>query len=115
MMACRQAAHLQLAEGKPMGSEGRKKGIYAALSSALFLGMVPIFGKIAINGGFSPFAVIAIRTSIAALLMVIVMFIKMRPFFYIYPVGWLAACWPGSSMASAPFSTIPRSAAWMQA
>jgi drug/metabolite transporter (DMT)-like permease len=78
-----------------MGSEGRKKGIYAALSSALFLGMVPIFGKIAINGGFSPLAVIAVRTSIAALLMVGVMYFKMRPFFYIYPVGLIGCLLAG--------------------
>ena len=70
-----------------MSSEGQKKGIAAALSSALFLGVVPIFGKMAINSGFSPFTVIALRTSIAALLMLAVMLIKMRPFFYIYPVG----------------------------
>ena len=70
-----------------MVSEGQKKGIAAALSSALFLGVVPIFGKMAINAGFSPFTVIALRTSIAALLMLAVMYLKMRPFFYIYPVG----------------------------
>jgi drug/metabolite transporter (DMT)-like permease len=74
-----------------MGSEARKKGIYAALSSALFLGMVPIFGKMAMNSGFSPLAVISIRTSIAALLMFIVMYFRMRQFFYIYPVG-LVGC-----------------------
>jgi drug/metabolite transporter (DMT)-like permease len=74
-----------------MGSEGRKKGIYAALSSAFFLGMVPVFGKLAISSGFSPFAVIAVRTTIAALLMLAVMALRMRAFFYIYPVG-LVGC-----------------------
>jgi drug/metabolite transporter (DMT)-like permease len=82
-------------KGASMGTEGRKKGIYAALSSALFLGMVPIFGKMAINGGFSPLAVIAVRTSIAALLMVGLMYFKMRPFFYIYPVGLLGCLLAG--------------------
>jgi drug/metabolite transporter (DMT)-like permease len=70
-----------------MGSEGRKKGISAALSSAVFLGMVPIFGKLAFGFGFSPLAVIAVRTTIAALLMLILILIRMRQFFYIYPVG----------------------------
>jgi drug/metabolite transporter (DMT)-like permease len=70
-----------------MRSDGQKQGIAAALSSALFLGVVPIFGKLAINSGFSPFTVIALRTTIAALLMMAVMYFKMRPFFYIYPVG----------------------------
>jgi len=67
--------------------EGRIKGIFAALSSALFLGTAPVFGKLAINGGFSPYSVIAIRTTLAALLILVVMAFRMRAFFYIYPVG----------------------------
>ncbi len=74
-----------------MGYETRKKGISAALSSAVFLGMAPIFGKVALVSGFSPFAVIAIRTSIAALLMLVLMLVCTRQFFYIFPVG-LAGC-----------------------
>lgn len=74
-----------------MRSEAQKKGIFAALSSALFLGIVPIFGKLAINSGFSPFSVIAVRTTVAALLMLVVMAFRMRSFFYIYPVG-LVGC-----------------------
>lgn len=70
-----------------MGSEGRKKGIIAALASAAFLGAVPIFGKLAMLFGFSPLAVIAVRTTIAATLMLILMLVNMRPFFYIYPIG----------------------------
>jgi drug/metabolite transporter (DMT)-like permease len=74
-----------------MGFEGRKKGITAALSSAIFLGMAPIFGKIALVSGFSPFAVIAFRTTIAALLMLVLILTQLRQFFYIYPVG-LVGC-----------------------
>jgi len=74
-----------------MTFEGRRKGIIAALSSAAFLGVVPIFGKLAISFGFSPLVVVAIRTSIAALLMLLLIAAQMRPFFYIYPVG-LAGC-----------------------
>jgi drug/metabolite transporter (DMT)-like permease len=70
-------------------STGRNKGIAAALSSALFLGMVPIFGKQAIAMGFSPFAVISIRSSIAAVLMLLVMILQMRRYFYIYTFGLL--------------------------
>ena len=76
-----------------MGSEvgSRRKGIAAALSSAFLLGVVPIFGKMAMNVGFSPLAVIALRTSIAALLMLALMGFRMRPFLYIYPLG-LTGC-----------------------
>ena len=53
--------------------------------------MVPIFGKIAIHSGFTPLAVIALRTGIAAILMLAVMAIWKRHIFYIYPVG-LVGC-----------------------
>ncbi len=74
-----------------MNWDGRKKGIQAALASALFLGVVPIFGKVALQSGFSPFAVISIRTSLAALFMLVLLAVRMRSFFTIYPVG-LAGC-----------------------
>lgn len=74
-----------------MKSTGRKTGILAALSSAIFLGVVPIFGKLAFGVGFSPMAVIATRTTIAALLMLGLILASMRQFLYIYPVG-LAGC-----------------------
>lgn len=74
-----------------MASDGQKKGITAALSSAVFLGVVPIFGKLAITFGFSPLVVVAVRTTLAALFMLLLMTLQMRAFFYIYPVG-LAGC-----------------------
>lgn len=78
-----------------MGHEGRKKGISAAVSSAIFLGIVPIFGKLALESGFSPLAVVAIRTTLASLLMLALMFIRMRQFFYIYPVGLIGCLLAG--------------------
>ena len=44
----------------------RNTGILAALSSALFLGFTPIFGKHALLAGFSPLALVTLRTAIAA-------------------------------------------------
>lgn len=78
-----------------MASEGQKKGITAALSSAVFLGIVPIFGKLAMSFGFSPLVVVAVRTSIAALLMLLLMALQMRAFFYIYPVGLIGCLLAG--------------------
>jgi drug/metabolite transporter (DMT)-like permease len=66
-------------------------GILAALGSALFLGLSPIFGKLAINLGFSPYAVVAFRTSFAAAILFAVILIFYRPFLYIFPIG-LAGC-----------------------
>lgn len=66
----------------------RNQGISAALASALFLGLAPVFGKAAMGeGGFSPFAVVALRTSMAALLLVLIIAVFKRPFLYIYPAG----------------------------
>lgn len=70
-------------------SNKHTKGINAALLSALFLGLAPIFGKQAILNGFTPLAVVAIRTGLAAALMLIVMLIFARKYLYIYPAGLL--------------------------
>ena len=67
----------------------RAYGIFAALTSAIFLGMTPIFGKQAILLGTSPLAVVAIRTLLAFTLLLLVMLIFYRPYLYIYPAGLL--------------------------
>lgn len=69
----------------------RNKGIIAASASAVFLGLTPIFGKQSINLGFSPLAVVAIRTVAACLLLFIFLLVLKRQYFYIYPLG-LAGC-----------------------
>jgi drug/metabolite transporter (DMT)-like permease len=69
----------------------RAKGISAALSSALFLGLAPIFGKQSILLGFTPLAVVAIRTTLAMLLLFVFLLLFKRSFFYIYPLG-LTGC-----------------------
>jgi len=70
---------------------GSKTGIVAALASALFLGLAPVFGKLAIIGGFSPLAVVALRTCFAAGFLLILVAIFKRSYLYIYPAG-LAGC-----------------------
>jgi drug/metabolite transporter (DMT)-like permease len=78
-----------------MNSNGRNRGIQAALTSAFFLGFAPIFGKQAINLGFTPLAVVALRTSIAVLLLIAIMAVFQRSFFYIYPVGLIGCLFAG--------------------
>jgi uncharacterized membrane protein len=59
--------------------KGRNTGINAALISALFLGLAPVFGKAAMGADkFSPLAVVALRTSIAALVLVIIIAVFKR-------------------------------------
>ena len=70
---------------------GQTTGIGAALASAFFLGLAPVFGKQAIALGFSPVAVVALRTSLAAGLLLLIVVVFKRPFLYIFPVG-LAGC-----------------------
>lgn len=70
-------------------------GIYAALTSAFFLGMTPVFGKQAILLGMEPLAVVAIRTVLAALLLFLVMFFFYRKFLFIYPAGLLGCLLAG--------------------
>jgi len=69
----------------------KDRGIFAAAASALFLGLSPIFGKIALLQGFSPFAVVAIRTSLALVFLLCFLLISNRKYFYIYPIG-LTGC-----------------------
>lgn len=71
------------------------KGVLAALASALFLGMAPVFGRQAILLGMAPLAVVAIRTLLAALLLLAVIFFFRRPFLYIYPAGLLGCVLAG--------------------
>ena len=76
---------------------GRSTGINAAVLSALFLGLAPVFGKAAMGvGKFSPLAVVALRTSMAALLLVIIIALYKRSFLYIYPVGLLGCLLAGT-------------------
>ncbi|HLO34396.1 MAG TPA: DMT family transporter, partial [Anaerolineales bacterium] len=77
--------------------KGRSTGINAALISALFLGLAPVFGKAAMGPGkFSPLAVVALRTSMAALLLVIIIAVFKRRILYIYPAGLLGCILAGT-------------------
>ena len=69
--------------------EWRLSGIGSALTSALCLGFAPIFGKQAILSGFSPLATVALRTLMAALLLLVIVALFRRPFLFIYPAGLL--------------------------
>lgn len=70
-------------------------GIWAALGSATFLGFAPIFGKIAISLGFSPFTTVALRTSLAAILLLCLFIVFNRKYLYIYPAGLIGCAIAG--------------------
>jgi drug/metabolite transporter (DMT)-like permease len=73
----------------------RLQGINAALFSAFFLGMAPVFGKQAINAGMPPLGVVALRTLFATLLLFGVMYVFQRKYLYIYPAGLIGCALAG--------------------
>jgi drug/metabolite transporter (DMT)-like permease len=75
----------------------RLAGINAALISSFFLGLAPVFGKAAMGAAkFSPLAVVALRTGMAAMLLLLLMLIFKRQFLYIYPAGLLGCALAGA-------------------
>ena len=87
-------------KGLGFGIQRRGAGILAALTSALFLGFTPVLGKLAINLGISPLGVVAWRTALAALLILVIVALFYRSFLYVFPVGFygcaLAGCINGT-------------------
>jgi drug/metabolite transporter (DMT)-like permease len=77
-------------------SRGRTTGVISILASALFLGLAPVFGKAAIDFGFSPLFVVAFRTSLAALLLFLIIAIFKRHYLYIFPAGLLGCLLAGA-------------------
>ncbi len=73
----------------------RSKGIRAALASAFLLGLAPVLGRQAILLGFSPLAVVALRTGLAAALLFLIVAIFKRSFLFIYPVGFVGCMLAG--------------------
>jgi len=76
-------------------SKKQTAGILAAFSSAVFLGMAPVFGKLAITQGFSPLAVVALRTGFAAGIMLVVTLVFYRQYLYIFTVGLIGCILAG--------------------
>lgn len=74
----------------------KSAGVLAALGSALFLGVSPVFGKMAINMGLSPLAVVALRTSLAAALLFLIVALFSRQYLYIFPVGLMGCALAGA-------------------
>lgn len=68
-----------------------QKGIAFAVTSAVMLGLSPVFGKQAILSGLDPLTTVALRTLGAAVLLFFALAVFRRRYFYIYPVG-LAGC-----------------------
>jgi drug/metabolite transporter (DMT)-like permease len=77
----------------PTENKGMKRDLSFSLLvpflSPVFLGMAPLFGKLAYQSGSDPFTVAAIRTIIAAAILWVLYLIFWRRYIYIYPAGLL--------------------------
>ena len=62
-------------------------GLAAALMTPFFLGLNPIFGKLALREGSDPFTVAALRTIIAVLVLWLFYYVFARRYLFIYPAG----------------------------
>lgn len=71
------------------------RGVTAAMISASLLGFTPVFGKVAISCGFSPYQVAALRTVFALFLLTLSILIFNPQLFYIYPAGLLGCLLAG--------------------
>jgi drug/metabolite transporter (DMT)-like permease len=66
-----------------------RHNIAAAVLTPFFLGIAPIFGKLAITAGADPFSVAALRTVVSVILLWGFFFFFFRRYLYIYPAGLL--------------------------
>ncbi|MBI5290390.1 MAG: DMT family transporter [Chloroflexi bacterium] len=71
------------------------QGVAAALLSAALLGLTPIFGKQALRAGMDPFALVALRTVLAAGILWLVFSVFARRYLFIYPAGLIACAIAG--------------------
>jgi drug/metabolite transporter (DMT)-like permease len=86
-------------------------GLFAALSSAFFLGVSPTLGKLAFAGGFLPIEVVGLRALGAALLLFLAILFLKRSLLQIYPmglIGCLLAGWLNAIGALFYYSAITR-------
>ncbi len=79
-----------------MQNQGKIIGIVAAGGSAILLGLTPIFGKIALQLGFSPLFIVSFRSTLAAFLVFLFLVIFNRSFLKIYSLGLLGCAIAGA-------------------
>ncbi|NOG52488.1 MAG: DMT family transporter [Chloroflexi bacterium] len=63
------------------------RGVVMALATPVFLGVAPIFGKMALHAGADPFSVAALRTLTAIAVLWAVYAVFLRRFIFVSPAG----------------------------
>ncbi|NPA27221.1 MAG: DMT family transporter [Chloroflexi bacterium] len=80
----------------PFRPSKQVQGTVAALASAFFLGLTPIFGKLAIRAGMSPLGVAAWRTVLATLLLYALLRAFRPQWLYIHTLGLIGSLLAGA-------------------
>jgi drug/metabolite transporter (DMT)-like permease len=75
----------------PRWTAAQVQGVFAAVTSAVVLGLPPVFAKQAIVAGAAPLTVVMLRTVLAMAVLWLAYLLFWRKYLYIYPVG-LAGC-----------------------
>jgi drug/metabolite transporter (DMT)-like permease len=78
-----------------MQNQGKTVGIIAAASSAVLLGLTPIFGKISLQLGFSPLFIVTFRSTLATVLVFLFLVIFNRSYLRIYSLGLIGCILAG--------------------
>jgi len=68
-------------------TRGTRAGLVAALLTPFFMGLSPVFAKLAIRSGVDAYTLTALRTGFAALLMWVVYLLFFRRYVYIFSAG----------------------------
>ncbi len=68
-------------------SKHRNAGLIAALMTPVFMGMAPVFGKLALRSGIDAYTLAALRTCLAAVALWIVYALFFRKYTFIFPAG----------------------------
>jgi drug/metabolite transporter (DMT)-like permease len=92
-----EASPQPLTEQKAVNAQRRfaSEAILAALSSAVLLGLAPIFGKQALRDGMDIFALVVLRTGAAAGILWMIYAVRFRQYMFIYPAGLIACAIAG--------------------
>ena len=65
------------------------RSLTAVCATPMFLGIAPIFGKLALNAGADSFSVAAVRTILAVGILWLLYYLFFRQYIFIYPAGLL--------------------------
>lgn len=72
-------------------TDAQRLGTLAALLTPLFMGLSPVFGKLAMRSGLDPYTLTALRTGCAALLLWGGCLLFFRRYLYVFPAGLMGA------------------------